>query len=149
MAAEEVPDELRERAIRLAVELRRNPTTRKGALPRVSGAARDQPGDATQLGPAGLGTIGDVGGVQPVSQARLQGPEVLRDVLNRSLATASDGHDVVADLLGMWGLGTRNVLPAAPVGTTSEVSPIRAAVPNEAPCRCAPVSCDAHKERGT
>ncbi len=31
------PEELRERAIRMAVDLRRDPTTRKGALARVGG----------------------------------------------------------------------------------------------------------------
>ena len=40
-----------------------------------------------------------------------------------------DGHDVVAELFGM-GLGTVNIIPAMPLGTTSQVSSIRAAVPD-------------------
>jgi transposase len=34
-APRKYPDELRERAIRMAVDLRRDPVTRKGALTRV------------------------------------------------------------------------------------------------------------------
>jgi hypothetical protein len=37
--------------------------------------------------------------VQPVAQARLGKSEVLSDVLDQSLAAASDGHDAAADLL--------------------------------------------------
>uniref|UniRef100_UPI0023A9E90B hypothetical protein n=1 Tax=Promicromonospora iranensis TaxID=1105144 RepID=UPI0023A9E90B len=32
-----------------------------------------------------------------------------------------------------WGAGTVNILPAMPVGTTSQLSPIRAAVPPRPP----------------
>ena len=44
------------------------------------------------------------------------------------LTVAGDAHDVVAELLGV-GLGHGDILPAAPLGTTDQMSPIRAAVP--------------------
>ncbi len=51
-APRKYPDELRERAIRLAVDARRDPATRPGAGPD-RWAARDQPGDAAESGDAG------------------------------------------------------------------------------------------------
>jgi hypothetical protein len=53
-----------------------------------------------------------------------------RDLLQMltRLTVACDVHDIVAELLGV-GLGTVNILPAAPLGTTDQMSPVRAAVP--------------------
>ena len=46
----------------------------------------------------------NVSGLQPVVQAAFGDPEVLGDLVQRSLALAGDCHDVVAELLGI-GLG--------------------------------------------
>src|SRR3954451_8056410 len=51
-AARKYPDELRERATRMAVDARRDPATRPGAGPDRQ-AAGDQPRDAAQLGDPG------------------------------------------------------------------------------------------------
>ena len=52
-APRKYPDELRERATRMAVEARRDPATRAGALARVVAKHLDQPRDVAQLGDAG------------------------------------------------------------------------------------------------
>ena len=56
-APKRYPDELRERATRLAVEARQDPAWRAGALQRIGErlgrAARDQPGDVAGRGEAG------------------------------------------------------------------------------------------------
>ena len=50
-APKKFSDELRERATRMAIELRADPETRSSAIPRGCPAAGDVPGDATELGP--------------------------------------------------------------------------------------------------
>src|SRR5215211_9448684 len=70
----------------------------------------------------------DVSLGQPVPKTQLADPEVLRGLRDRGLAPTGHGHHTVAELHRM-GLGTINILPAAPLGTTDQMSPIRAAVP--------------------
>ena len=47
------PDELRERATRMAVEARRDPATRPGALARIGKQLGINPRDAAELGDPG------------------------------------------------------------------------------------------------
>ena len=47
---------------------------------------------------------------------------------DRGLAPSGDATTSSRNSFG-WGLGTVNILPAAPLGTTDQMSPIRAAVP--------------------
>jgi len=54
-APRKYPDELRERATRMAVELRQDPETKHGAINPCVRATRDAPRDVAQLGPAGRG----------------------------------------------------------------------------------------------
>lgn len=51
-APRKYPDELRERATRMAVELRQDPATKQGAIARVAEQLGMHPADSAQLGPA-------------------------------------------------------------------------------------------------
>ncbi len=52
-APRKYPDELRERATRLAVDAGNDPATRPGALARIGGQTGDRSGDAAELGDPG------------------------------------------------------------------------------------------------
>ncbi|PZE60373.1 hypothetical protein DEJ33_04880 [Curtobacterium sp. MCPF17_047] len=52
-APRKYPEELRERAVRLAVEARRDPNTRGGALRRIGEQLGINPQDTAELGAAG------------------------------------------------------------------------------------------------
>src|SRR5699024_1162419 len=73
----------------------------------------------------------DVGLLQPGRQAALGDPEILRDLLQRGLALAGDGHDVVPKLGGI-GLG-HGQHPSSKEILTGQVSSKAWAVPMRSP----------------